>query len=120
MAQCSWLVTEVVQDYLRNGSHPIVTVLDCSKAFDTCRFSTLFAALLEKGLPAFVVRSLMAVYEEQYAWVSWGNAKSELFPILNGTRQGGAASPALGSHHMMRHMTYLNPIQVGLYSPPLD
>ena len=95
--QCSWLVTEVVQHYLRNGSHPIVTVLDCSKAFDTCRFSTLFATLLEKGLPAIVVRSLMAVYEEQYAWVSWGNAKSELFPILNGTRQGSVASPALWS-----------------------
>ena len=39
----------------------------------------------------------MAVYQEQYAWVSWGKAKSELFPILNGTRQGSVASPALWS-----------------------
>ena len=93
--QCSWLVTEVVQHYLRNGSHPIVAVLDCSKAFDTCKFGTLFAKLLEKGVPPIVVRAMMTAYEDQYAWVSWGNAKSELFPILNGTRQGSVASPAL-------------------------
>ena len=93
--QCSWLVTEVVQHYLRNGTNPIVTVLDYSKAFDTCRFSTLFSKLLEKGLPPIVVRVMMTVYEEQYAWVSWGSAKSDLFPIVNGTRQGSVASPIL-------------------------
>ena len=65
--QCSWLVTEVVQHYLRNGSHPIVTVLDCSKAFDTCKFGTLFAKLLEKGVAPIVVRAMMTAYEEQYA-----------------------------------------------------
>ena len=30
--QCSWLVSEVVQLYLRQGSHPIVTLLDCYTA----------------------------------------------------------------------------------------
>ena len=93
--QCSWLVTEVVQHYLRNGSHPIVAVLDCSKAFDTCKFSTLFNALLEKGVPAVAIRAMMTVYEQQYAWVTWGNTRSDIFPILNGTRQGSVASPAL-------------------------
>ena len=33
--QCTWLVTEVVQYFLRQGSHPIVTLLDCKAAFDT-------------------------------------------------------------------------------------
>ena len=93
--QCSWLVTEIVQHYLKNGSHPIVTVLDCSKAFDTCRFSTLFSSLLDKGVPPIVVRVMMTVYEDQYAWVKWGAERSELFPILNGTRQGSVASPIL-------------------------
>ena len=37
----------------------------------------------------------MAVYENQYAWVSWGSAKSDLFDITNGTRQGSVASPVL-------------------------
>ena len=93
--QCTWLVTEVVQHYLRNGSNPVVTVLDCSKAFDTCKFSTLFTKLLEKGVPPIVVQVMMSIYEDQYAWVSWGSAKSDRFPITNGTRQGSVASPVL-------------------------
>ena len=113
--QCSWLVTEVVQHYLKNGSHPIVTVLDCSKAFDTCRFSTLFGRLLEKGVPAIVVRTMMTVYEEQYAWVSWGRAKSELFPILNGTRQGSVASPALWSIYCDPLIQELRKLGVGAH-----
>ena len=60
-------MTEVVQHYLRNGSNPIVTVLDCSKAFNTCRFSTLFTKLLEKGMPPIVVQVMMSIYEDQYA-----------------------------------------------------
>ena len=62
--QCSWLVSEVVQHYLQNGSNPIVTVLDCSKAFDTCRFSTLFSKLLDKGLPPIDVQVMMASVEK--------------------------------------------------------
>ena len=93
--QCSWLVTEVVQHYLHNGTNPIVTVLDCSKAFDTCRFSTLFSQVLNKGVPPVVVRVLMSIYEEQYAWVCWNGEKSDIFDIINGTRQGSVGSPTL-------------------------
>ena len=57
--QCSWLVTEVVQHFIRQGSHPIVTRLDCNAAFDTCKFETLFNRVLEKGVPPIVVRALM-------------------------------------------------------------
>ena len=95
--QCSWLVQEVANYYLRSGTKPIITLLDCSKAFDTGQFSSLFTRLLERGMSAIVVRVIIFVYEEQYAWVSWGNAKSELFPIISGTRQGSVASPALWS-----------------------
>ena len=37
----------------------------------------------------------MFFYEEQYAWVKWGGARSSIFPIINGTRQGSILSPAL-------------------------
>ena len=67
--QCSWLVQEVANYYLRSGTKPIITLLDCSKAFDTCQFSTLFSRLLERGMPAIIVRVIIFVYEEQYAWV---------------------------------------------------
>ena len=93
--QCSWLVTEVVGQFLRNGSNPILTLLDCSRAFDTCKFDILFTKLLNRKVPPIVIRTLIFVYEEQYAWVKWGGAKSTIFSIVNGTRQGSILSPAL-------------------------
>ena len=79
----------------RNGISPVVTVLDCSKAFDKCRFSILFSRLIEKNMPAIVVRTLVFIYMEQYAWVRWGDAKSSMMEITNGTRQGAILSPIL-------------------------
>ena len=67
--QCTWLVTEVVQHFIRQGSHPIVTLLDCKAAFDICKFDILFEKLLDTELPAIVIRTLMFSYQHQYAWV---------------------------------------------------
>ena len=69
---CTWMVSEVVHHMRRGGINPVVTVLDCSKAFDKCKFSLLFKRLLDKGLPPIVVRVLVFVYIEQYGWVSGG------------------------------------------------
>ena len=65
--QCSWLVSEVANHFLQRGSNPIMTLIDCSKAFDTCKFSILFNKLLDRKVPPIVVRTLIAVYEDQYA-----------------------------------------------------
>ena len=92
---CTWMVNEVVQHLLRSGTNPIVTVLDCTKAFDLCKFSTLFSRLLDSGVPPIVVRCMIFMYEEQVAWVSWGRVKSDSFSISNGTRQGSVMSPIL-------------------------
>ena len=92
---CTWLVTEVVQHLLRSGTNPIVTVLDCTKAFDLCKFSILFRRMLDNGVPPIVVRCLMFMYQEQKAGVRWGQVKSEDFSVLNGTRQGSVMSPIL-------------------------
>ena len=54
--QCSWMVMEVVGYYQRRGTPVISTLLDCSKAFDKCLFDVLFQKLLDKGVPAIVVR----------------------------------------------------------------
>ena len=95
--QCTWMVSEVVQHLLRKGTNPIVTVLDCTKAFDLCKFSLLFKRLFDSGLPPIVVRCLMFMYQEQYGWVTWGKTKSERFSITNGTRQGAILSPIFWS-----------------------
>ena len=92
--QCSWLVMEVANHFLREKTCPIITLLDCTKAFDTCKFSIFFQRLLDRGMPAIVVRVIVYVYEEQYAWVKWGGSYSSTFSIVNGTRQGSILSPA--------------------------
>ena len=113
--QCSWLVQEVIGHYLRNGSHPIMTVLDCSKAFDTCRFSTLFSKLLDTGMPPVVVRAFMFMYQQQQAWVKWGNSVSSLFNISNGTRQGSMASPSLWTVYLDLLIKELRQLGVGCH-----
>ena len=98
--QCSWLVMEVASYYLRQGSPVIATLLDCSKAFDKCVFSSLFTKLMDRRLPPIVVRVLIFVYEEQEGCVTWSGVRSTSFSITNGTRQGSVLSPCLFSVYL--------------------
>ena len=106
---------EVVNIYLRAGSHPILTLLDCSKAFDLCRFSDIFSGLLDRGLPPIIVRVLTFVYEQQHAWVRWGDSKSDLFNILNGTTQGSVLSAAVFTVYMEPLLKQLRALGLGCH-----
>ena len=113
--ECSWMVMEVANYFLRKGTSCIMTLLDCSKAFDMCKFSTLFEKLHKKGLPAIVLRSLVFVYEEQTAWVTWGRARSVQFRVVNGTRQGSILSPAFFSIYIDDLLVQLRKSGVGCH-----
>ena len=113
--QCSWLVQEVMGHYLRNGTNPIMTVLDCSKAFHMCKYSIMFQKLLDTGMPPIVIRTLMFIYQQQYAWVKWGKSISSRFGIKNGTRQGSMASPALWSVYLDLLIKELRLLGVGCH-----
>ena len=106
---------EVASYYLRRGTPCIITLLDCTKAFDKCKFDILFQKLLERKLPAVVVRVLIFVYEEQTAWVKWGKVRSRTFGIVNGTRQGSVLSPALFSVYMDDLIVKLRKAGVGCH-----
>ena len=93
----------------------IVTLLDCTMAFDKCRFDILFKKLLTRNLPPVVLRVLIYVYQEQYAWVKWGTERSQLFGIQNGTRQGSVLSPALFSVYMDELLLRLRKSGVGCH-----
>ena len=62
--QATWLVQEVLQHYLRQGGKPVAVVLDCTKAFDMAKFDIMFGWLLERGMPAIVVKVLAFSYTE--------------------------------------------------------
>ena len=78
----------------QEGTPCLVTLLDCSEAFDMCKFDLLFEKLHRRNIPPIVLRTLIFIYEEQTARVRWGKARSCQFGIKNGTRQGSVLSPA--------------------------
>ena len=82
---------------MRRGTAVNACLLDCSKAFDKCRFEKLFGKLIDKGLPPIVVRVLVFAYEEQTAWVKLAEKESISFKITNGTGQGSVLSPVFFS-----------------------
>ena len=80
-----------------------------------CKFNILFGRLLDKKLPAIVVRTLATVYEDQFAWVRWGSVKSDLFCLTTGTRQGSILSPALFLVYMDPLLQELRALGVGCH-----
>ena len=98
--QCSWMVNEVTTYFMRRGTSVNACLLDCSKAFDKCRFDKLFEKLITKGFPPIVVRILIFAYEEQTGWVKLAGKQSTSFKLTNGTRQGSVLSPILFSVYL--------------------
>ena len=95
--QCSWMMLEVVSYYKRHNTSVQGAFLDCSKAFDNCIFSTIFTKVLNRGVPAIIVRGLLSIYQKQKCWVRWSADQtcSHVFGVTNGTRQGSCLSPCL-------------------------
>ena len=92
---CSYLVMEVANHYLRMGTPTIATLMDCSKAFDMCLFNKLFQKLIDKKVPAIVVRVMIFMYEEQEGCVRLANVSSKSFKVTTGTKQGSVVSPTI-------------------------
>ena len=97
---CSWTVFETIDSYLQHGSVIYGCFLDCTKAFDTIRHSTLFLKLINANIPPVIVRILIYVYQNQTASVRWKGFHSDKFTIRNGVRQGAVISPLFFSFYM--------------------
>ena len=113
-SQCTWLAMEVIQHFKRNNTRTWVVALDCSQAFDCCKWSKLFKELL-MHLPILVVRLLLVSYKGQEAWISWGNITSERFPINNGSGQGRVLSPLMWSIYMLPLFRRLRNLGLGCH-----
>ena len=111
--QCSWLVTEVCDYYLKRGTPVICVTFGCSKAFDKCKFDKLFDKLMNKNVPAIVVRALVYINEEQKGCVKLAGHQSEGFSIKNGTRQGSVATPTFFSVYLDGILEKLRELNLG-------
>ena len=66
-------------------------------------------------MPAIIVRVIIFVYEEQYTWLKWGSARSSIFSIVNGTRQGSILSPALFALYVDELLVELRALGIGCH-----
>ena len=108
-------MNEVSNYFLRRGTAVTACLLDASMAFDKCRFDLLFQKLIDKGLPAIVVRTLVYVYEEQTGHVKLAGRRSGTFKITNGTRQGSVLSPALWCVYLDNLIQKLRNLKLGAH-----
>ena len=112
---CSWLALETISYFMRNNSEVFVCLMDMTKAFDLVRHSLLFRKLLEKGLPAIVIRILFFMYTVQKTNVKWGDKTSNYFSITNGVKQGGVLSAILYCFYMNGLFQLLRKKKVGCW-----
>ena len=96
---CTWTLNEVINYFTNRGSPVYICLLDMTKAFDNIKLSTLFEKLNER-IPPLFLRLVIHTYIHQRCFVKWGDAKSDIFNISNGVRQGAVASPKFFNVYM--------------------
>jgi hypothetical protein len=110
---CVYVLSEAIEYFKQRNTTVFVTYLDATKAFDRVNHWTLFKKLLDRGVPAFLVRILAFWYSNQSMCVKWGDLFSEKFYVSNGVRQGGILSPSLFNVYMDDLSKQLSSINTG-------
>ena len=113
--QSTFVIDEVTQHYINNGSDVYVMLLDASQAFDRVNYCKLFKLLLKKGLCPITCRFLAYSYTKQLARTKWGKNVSEPFKVTNGVKQGGVLSPILFTVYVDELICCLKSTGVGCY-----
>jgi hypothetical protein len=86
----------VTIDYFNSSDSTVyLASLDIRKAFDSVIHDKMFALLENTGLPGSVIDNIRHWYSKLTINVGWGNCLSDIFAVLNGTRQGNVISTAL-------------------------
>ncbi len=76
------ILEETVEYYVNNNTPAFCTFLDVTKAFDEKRDCKLFKLLVERHLPASIVRAFLNFCTGNYVRVSWGGVFSPYFIAL--------------------------------------
>ena len=94
-SMCDLMVKEIVNYYLTNDSEVYSCCVDLRKAFDRVQHDMLFQLLVDRKIPALILRIILDMYECQSMRTVWNNSYSSSFETGNGVRQGGIISPIL-------------------------
>ena len=94
------MALETISQYLQDNGTVYGCFMDCTKAFDTVKYSILFQKLLDAKIPPVIVRLIIYMYQKQSANVRWEGKLSRKFNISNGVKQGAVLSPILFCFYM--------------------
>ena len=89
--------------------------MDASKAFDRVNYCKLFRLLLNRGLPACIIRVLINMHIGHLVRVTWAGTLSDYFVTLNGVQQGGVSSPIMFCIYIDDLLLKLSQSGVGCY-----
>ncbi len=81
---CTLVLKEVINYYLNNNSDLYTCFIDSTKAFYHIRYDKLFQILIDRGMPALVVRSMLDLYQRQVVRTVWKHHLSRGFGTSNG------------------------------------
>ena len=98
---CSMVLKESIAYYINHQSSVFCSFLDASKAFDRLKYCKLFRLLVNRQMPAPIIRVLINFYNGNYVRVAWGGIVSDYFLAVNGIKQGGVLSPVLFVYILM-------------------
>ena len=90
-------------------------LLDFSKAFDKVNFEKLFSILIDRQLPAILIRLIMAIYQQQTCFIQWNGHKSRSFNVKNGVCQGAILSPSLFCVYIDTLLSDLRDLGIGCH-----
>ena len=91
----AFVVQEVIQYNIDNGSCTYAAFLDTKRAFDTVWHCALFVKLYELGIKGKLWRIIVEMYRNILSAVNINRKRSNWFPVLQGVRQGGVLSTFL-------------------------
>ena len=112
---CTLTLKEVVNYFLHHGTPVYSALVDASKAFDKVRIDKITQLLLQRDLPAPVIRLFVDNLTRQQMQVYWAGCDSSAFSCTNGLRQGGVASPVLFAVYFDELLLRLSKSGAGCY-----
>ena len=107
------VLKEVILNYNKQNSNVHCAFVDLSKAFDNINHKLLIEKMITKNFPPILVKTIYALYDNQYTYVNFNNTKSNTWKIGNGVRQGAILSPLLFNFYINEILVHLTKLNTG-------